>query len=289
MNYIVISPAFNEAAHIRHTLDSITKQTIFPIQWIIVNDGSSDNTSDIIKEYCGVFPWIKLLDCQKENVEFGVHAVVNFYKGLNACDTNDWDFIMKLDTDLDIDRSDFFEYQLKKFIESPGLGICSGLTYSIINGEKVLTKGRHYWRTGGAMKFYRRTCFEQIGGLAPIYGWDGLDEYKAMFHGWKTRTFPELLVNHFGKKRANSRNQNKNFFEKRGISLYQRGYPFEFVLFKFIFYGLTDPLKGLAFIKGYFKAYINKEQIFCTRKEKKYFRKIQYMRVLDRFSNHELL
>lgn len=289
MKFIIISSAFNEALHIRKTLDSITKQTILPNQWIIVDDGSTDGTSEIVKEYASKYGWINLVTCEKEPVEFGTHAVVNFYKGLRFCTISDWQFVMKLDADLDIDKIDFFEYQLNQFIENKTLGICSGITYSIINGEKVFTKGRPYWRTGGAMKFYRRECLEQMGGLSPIYGWDGLDEYKAMFHGWKTRTFFNLPVNHLGKKRANNRNQNKLFFEKRGKSFYQRGYPIEFIFLKTLSYFVKSPTKSIYFLKGFLNALFNKEKTFVTPEEKKFIRKIQYVRIADSLTSKNLL
>jgi poly-beta-1,6-N-acetyl-D-glucosamine synthase len=289
MKFIIISPAYNEANHIRFTLESITKQSVLPEQWIIVNDGSTDSTSEIINEYIKLYPWIKLLECGKEDVEFGVHAVVNFNKGLNACDITDWDYVMKLDTDLDIDRNDFIEFQLKMFQENPKLGICSGITYTIINGEKVLTKGRHYWRTGGAMKFYRRICYEQIGGLTPIYGWDGMDEYKAMYYGWKTRTFFELKVNHLGKQRANERMLDKEYFLKRGNSFYKRGYPFEFIVIKTLSYLKLSPIKALKFLNGYLKAWFDHEKYLVTIEERRFFRKLQYLRILDFFVSKELL
>ena len=281
MNYIIITPAYNEELHIEFTLLSVVKQTVLPKEWIIVDDGSIDGTAEIVKKYAKKHSWIKLFSFKKEPVPFGEHVYANFYKGYSKITFNNWDVIVKLDADLDIDRADFFEYQLNKMRVWPELGICSGITYSEINGQKVFTKGRHYWRTGGAMKVYRKACFEQIGGIKPIYGWDGLDEYQAMFHGWKTRTFFELSVNHLGKKRALSREKELEMAAAKGRSLYQRGYPLEFVLLKSISFLKKSTEHFVKFICGYFNSKKNGFYQIVSKEEKKFFRKFQYIRILD--------
>lgn len=287
--YVIITPAFNEEANIRYTFESVIKQTIQPTEWIIVNDGSTDSTADIINEYSAKHKWIKILDLKKQDLEFGTHAVVLFYKGFEEVLNQDYHFIVKLDADLDIDRNDFFEYQLSQFDQDSKLGISSGITYSIKKGRKVLTSGRPYWRTGGAMKMYRKECFEEIKGIKPIYGWDGLDEYQAMFNGWKTRTFFDLHVNHLGKARAVNREKQLWLIENKGISLYKRGLPFEFVLLKALAYAKSNLKKSKAFLKGYYGSRKTKLPRVVTKKEMRFFRKLQYLRFLDKFTRKQLL
>ena len=286
MNYIIITPAFNEENHIERTLQSVIKQTTLPNEWIIVDDGSTDQTAEIVKKYTKKHNWIKLFTFEKESVPFGEHVYANFYKGYSNITCYSWDVIVKLDADLDIDRADFFEYQLNKMKEYPELGICSGITYSEVNSQKVLTKGRPYWRTGGAMKVYRRECFEQIGGIAPIYGWDGLDEYKAMFHGWKTKTFFDLHVNHLGKKRALNREKEIEMAEAKGVSLYKRGYPIEFILLKSLSYLKKSKKHFIKFVNGYFKSKKRGYKQLVSKKEKKFFRKLHYQRMMDKFNTN---
>lgn len=289
MKYIIITPAFNEEEHIDRTLQSVIKQTVLPEEWIIVDDGSTDKTAEIVNKYTQDYNWIKLYSYKKEAVPFGEHVYVNFYKGFSRISNDTWDVIVKLDADLDIDREDFFEFQLNKMVEWPQLGICSGLTYSTYTGEKKLTKGRPYWRTGGAMKVYRRECFEQMGGIKPIYGWDGLDEYQAMYRGWKTRTFFNLHVNHLGKKRALSREKEIKLAEAKGKSLYQRGYPFEFVLMKGLNYLRKSFKHSKAFYRGYFGSKKSAITPVVSKNEMSYFRKLQYLRVLDKFTKNHLI
>lgn len=289
MNYIIITVAFNEEEFIERTIKSVLKQTVLAKEWIIIDDGSTDKTAEIVSDYLVDYEWIKLFSFSKESTEFGEHVHANFYKGFERISFNDWQVIVKLDADLDIDRNDFFEFQLNKFKMYPLLGICSGITYSEQLGIKVFTKGRYYWRTGGAMKVYRRECFEQIGGIKPIYGWDGLDEYLAMYHGWKTRTFFELPVNHLGKKRALSREKEIQLAKAQGKSLYLRGFPIEFVLLKGLFHLKTSFFHSYCFFVGYFQSKFGKVSQIVSKSEKKYFRRIQYKRIIERYSKKQLL
>lgn len=280
--YIILSSAYNEKLNIERTIKSVIKQTLLPAEWIIVNDGSTDGTEDIVTNYAQKYEWIKLYTFQKEPVEFGTHAVVNFYKGLNKTTCTDWDFVVKLDTDLDIDSNNFFELQLERFHNNPKLGISSGITYSIVERKKVLTKGRPKWRTGGAMKMYRNKCLSDIGGLKPIYGWDGLDEYQAMFNGWETRTFFDLHVNHLGKERANNRENEIRLIKSRAKSFYRRGYPIEFVLLKGLSICSKSFKAGISFYKSYFKSIVNNDKVFVSKKEKRFIRKFQYQRLFKK-------
>lgn len=290
MKYIIITPAYNEEANIEQTLISVVKQSVLPEEWVIVDDGSTDTTTQIIKKYVAEYDWIKLYSFEKENIPFGEHVYVNFYRGYSKLICVDWEVVVKLDADLDIDRIDFFECQLDRLKDNPQLGICSGITYSIVNDQKQLTQGRYYWRTGGAMKVYRRSCFEDIGGIAPIYGWDGIDEYKAMFNRWKTRTFFDLHVNHLGKKRAVSREKALVMIESKGVSLYKRGYPFEFIISKTISIFLkSDYNAARVFLNGYITAKRNHESQVVNKDERWFVRKVQYLRLIDLFTKRELL
>lgn len=287
--YIIITSAYNEEQHIEQTIKSVIKQTILPAEWIIVNDGSTDKTESIIKKYANKYEFIKLLNKKNDYLEFGSHVAVNFNIGLNNLSVKDWEYIAQLDADISIDRSDFYEFQINEFKKNKNLGSTSGITYTIKNGVKKLNTKRPYWRTGGATKFYRRKCFEDIEGIEPIFAWDGLDVYKAMFHDWKTRTLYELEVHHLGVSRMNERHQTKEKVKLIGKSLYQRGYPIEFVLFKSISFLKKSFTHQRAFLKGYYSAKKNKEKQYITIDEKKFIRKVQYLRIFDRLTHKETL
>lgn len=281
MNYVIITSAYNEEESIRYILESVLKQSIKPTEWIIVNDGSTDSTADIVSNYCQNYDWIKLINKKREEIEFGKHAVINFNFGMNYLTDDRYDYIVKLDADLDIDRKDYFEYQLEQFKKDPKLGIASGITY-YYNEDGVKKYGWHpEWRTTGALKMYRKDCLKDINGLSPIYGWDGLDEYKAMFRGWITKTFYNLEVKHLEKKRDIERLKNPKFHYARGKSYYQRGFPLFFVMLKTVNYFLKRKIKtGYNFLKGYVVSMNNNTEQFVTNEEKRFIRRFQYKKLV---------
>jgi glycosyltransferase involved in cell wall biosynthesis len=286
--YIIISSAYNEEENIERTIKSVVKQTLTPEEWIIVNDGSTDNTAEIVQKYADCYSFIKLLNCSKENVEFGAHVGFNFQKAFKILQCKDWNYIAQLDTDIEIDNVDFYKRLISEFRNDDRLGITSGLTYVMKGSSKILTK-RPYWRTGGATKFYRRECFEDIGGILPIFAWDGIDVYKAMYHGWKSRTIYDLHVNHLGKVRANNRDQTLWLAHLRGKNLYQRGFPFIFIFFRSFKYLKSSFKHQLFFLKGYFESVHKNELQFVSKEEQRFVRKIQILRIFDFFSRRQLL
>ena len=286
-NYIIFTSAYNEASNIEKTIKSVIKQNILPNQWIIVNDGSTDNTAEIILNYKSKYNFIDLLTKCKSNCESGAHVGINWQYAKKIIKDDNWKYIAQLDADIELDRDDFYEYQIRKFNEDPSLGISSGITYNIQDGIKILTS-RPYWRTGGATKMYRRACFNAIGEFIPVYAWDGLDVYKAMFLGWRSRTQYELYANHLAKNRMVLREREIATIYLRGKNLYQRGFPIEFVILKAFFLLRQSRAFVKAFIKGYTEArklqtrYVNKVEI-------RFNRKIQYLRLFDKISKKRLL
>lgn len=276
--YVIITPTYNESQFITYTLKSVINQTILPREWIIVDDGSTDDTWEIIKNYITDYPWIKYFRKEKSVAPFGANIVEVFYYGFRFLKTKDYHFLVKLDADIDLIRQDYFEYQIIKFNEIHNLGISSGITYYMDNGKKILVDHPN-WRTTGALKMYRKECFNDIGGIAPIFGWDGLDEYKAMARGWKTLTFRELEVLHLKKHVSLQRESKPEYYFYKGQSFYQRGYPIEFILLKFIYFIFKFQINyGINFIKGYFFSKKKGIKQYVNKYEKRFIRKFQYKR-----------
>jgi len=196
IKYVVISPVRDEEKHIEATLRSVTSQSIRPTEWIIVDDGSTDKTADIIQQYAASFSWIRLL--QRQNRGFrksGGGVIEAFYDGYRTIEHDDWEFIVKLDGDLTF-SSDYFEKCFEHFESDPKLGIGGGDIYHDIDGTtKVESNPKFHVR--GATKIYRRACWDAIGGLWKAPGWDTIDEVKANMLGWKSYSFSELhLIHH---------------------------------------------------------------------------------------------
>src|SRR5262249_26760728 len=194
--YVVITPAPDEAAHLADTIQSMATQTVRPAEWIIVDDGSSDGTSQIVDEYATRYPWIHAVHRPNRGFRKAGGGVVEaFNDGYSALGVAAWDYIVKLDGDLTF-AEDYFERCFARFSSEPQLGIGGGEIYHDMNGN-VKLEGNPKFHVRGATKIYRRACWEAIGGLVSAPGWDTIDEVKANMLGWSTRSFTELhLIHH---------------------------------------------------------------------------------------------
>jgi len=194
--YVVITPVRDEAQFIEKTIHSMIQQTIKPAEWVIVDDGSTDETADIIARYATEHSWIKLVNREDRGTrQRGKGVIEAFYAGYETLTCQDYDIIVKLDGDLSFEPT-YFESLLGEFASKPKLGIAGGGVYERRDGEDwVLRATKDHVR--GPTKVYRRTCFEAIGGLVPALGWDGVDEWKALVLGWQVQSVLELKVYHY--------------------------------------------------------------------------------------------
>ena len=194
--FVVITPVRNESAHLEFTMRSMVSQTIRPSEWVIVDDGSTDRTGEIIDRYAALHAWISVV--RRRNRGFrktGGGVVEAFNDGVAALKTDDWEFIVKMDGDLAFE-SVYFERCFEHFATAPRLGMGSGVICYVENGRKEFEVCPRF-HVRGASKIYRRACWEAVGGLWPAPGWDTLDEVKANRLGWQTRSFPDLHLVHY--------------------------------------------------------------------------------------------
>lgn len=192
--YIIVTPVRNEEQHISATINCVVGQTVTPAEWIIVDDGSTDRTADVVAEYCRNHPWIRLLNSPGGTRARGGRVVQLVLKGIDAARTSDYEYLVKLDGDVSFEPT-FFERIFREFNSTPNLGISSGISFTYVNGTLVQEKGAE-GHTLGATKVYKRECYERIGGLIPSMGWDGLDEIKARMMGWTAKPIADLVVLH---------------------------------------------------------------------------------------------
>jgi poly-beta-1,6-N-acetyl-D-glucosamine synthase len=194
--YVIISPVRNEEEYIEKTIISVLKQTIQPVEYIIVNDGSTDSTGSIIEKYAANYSRIKTILRAPKPHSPGAGVVDAFYEGFDAIKTRDWDYVVKLDGDLEF-QPHYFETLLNEFESDPHLGLASGVTFepSKSGGLKMDSMPEDHVR--GAAKMYRRDCWKAIGGLQRVLGWDTIDELKAQVLGWKTRSYRNLPIIHY--------------------------------------------------------------------------------------------
>lgn len=229
--YVIITPVRDEERHLKLTIGSVSHQSILPVEWVIVDDGSTDKTGEILDEATRQNPFIRPV--HRPNRGFrknggGVIEAVN--AAYETLANTEWDFIVKLDGDLAFE-ADYFERCFAHFAREPRLGIGGGVVYNLYpNGTTHFEPTGPPFHVRGATKIYRRACWEQIGGLPPVTGWDTLDEIKANMLGWSTRSFTELhLLHHRPTGAADGHWRN---LVKDGLADYISGYHPLFMLAK---------------------------------------------------------
>jgi glycosyltransferase involved in cell wall biosynthesis len=181
--YVLVSPCRNEARYMRQTLDSVTSQSVLPAKWVIVDDGSTDETPRILAEYAARFPWIQIVTRNdRGHRAVGPGVVDAFYTGYRAINPHDYEFVCKLDLDLRLPPR-YFEILMQRMAENPLIATCSGKAYVEEDGR--LLPERHGDETSlGMTKFYRVDRFEAIGGFVREVMWDGIDCHHCRMKGW---------------------------------------------------------------------------------------------------------
>ena len=259
MSYVVISPVRNEAAFIEKTLRSVTEQTIKPAEWIIVNDGSTDETEALVAPYAKQYDWLRLVNRQDRGYrQRGPGVVEAFYKGFEQITHTDYNIVVKLDGDLSFEPN-YFEELLKQFAANPKLGIASGQTYVFDGNEWATTQALHAC-TQGPTKLYRRECFEAIGGIPRSYGWDGIDDWKARMLGWHTEGFQHLKVLHH-RAEGEATGMIKSRIEQ-GRGGYFMGYHPLYMLARILWRIVTPPYitGSLAMLWGYLSSWLGRRE-----------------------------
>lgn len=197
MNYVLITPARNEERFIRKTLDSVVAQSHRPLRYVVVDDGSTDRTAEIVREYASVHPWIELVQRpphERHNFAGKVHA---FNAGWDRVRDLEFEILGNLDADLSFD-ADYLAFLMSKFAENERLGVAG--TPFLENGydsAKDSFEGQNH--VAGGCQLFRRRCFEEIGGYKPnkAGGIDWVAVTTARMKGWTTRSFAEKRFHHY--------------------------------------------------------------------------------------------
>jgi glycosyltransferase involved in cell wall biosynthesis len=183
MSYVLISPCRDEAAYMRETLDSVIAQSLAPAKWVIVDDGSTDETPRILSEYAARHDWIRIVtlgDRGRRSVGPGV--IEAFYAGYRTIHPDDYDYLCKLDLDLRLPPR-YFEILAARMAADPRIATCSGKAYVEDRG-RVVPEHHGDDTSLGMTKFYRVSCFKAIGGFEREVMWDGIDCHRCRMKGW---------------------------------------------------------------------------------------------------------
>ncbi len=183
--YLLISPCRNEARYLRRTLDSVAAQSVPPAAWVIVDDGSTDETQAILEEYVRRLPYLRVVRrADRGRREVGPGVIEAFYAGLKTMRLEGFDYLCKLDTDLDLPVH-YFELLMQRMERNPRIGTTSGKPWFFLPRSGALVPeicGDEM--SVGMTKFYRVTCFKEIGGFVRQVMWDGIDCHRARMLGW---------------------------------------------------------------------------------------------------------
>lgn len=265
MTFAIIIPAHNEAAFIGKTIESLIAQTLQPSALIIVNDNSSDETGAIVLSYCETYDWIQLVDIESSNKHMPGSKIINaFNHGLQALETS-YDLICKFDADL-IFPENYLNTISNHFRSNTNLGMASGFCYIEKQGQWILENLTRKDHIRGALKCYRKACFDDIGGLKPAMGWDTIDELLASYYGWEILTDPELHVKHL---KPTGYSYNKAAKLLQGEAMYRMRYGFSITAIS----GLKLALKKkdlrlfADYLNGYFSAKRSKQPHLVSEKQ----------------------
>lgn len=193
--YVLITPAWNEAEFIEKTVQSVVRQTTRPLRWVIVNDGSTDGTDEIVKRYTGLYEWIELVNLPLRAQRDFAGKVAAFNAGYFRVAALPYEVIGNLDADVSFD-ADYLAFLLSKFADDPRLGV-AGTPYRETNPQHD-ERYKSPDHVSGACQLFRRKCFEEIEGYKPIKsgGIDLVALLSAQAKGWQTRRFDEKFCSH---------------------------------------------------------------------------------------------
>jgi glycosyltransferase involved in cell wall biosynthesis len=251
----LVTPVRDEAGFIGAMIESIAGQTVRPLKWIIVDDGSTDATCEIVRDYARRHAFITLIELppRSERQPGGENAISH---GLHSLELGNYDFIARFDADLQFEPN-YLEQILAKFSADPTLGIAGGGLYIQENGRLRPEKAPDY-HVRGALKMYRTECYRQIGGLRTSMGWDTIDEVFAWTKGWTTRSFFEYRVIH--RRPTGEGIRAHRIYWERGKAEYATWSHPLFVVLKTpkLAIGAAGPVAAICFLAGFVSAYLRR-------------------------------
>jgi glycosyltransferase involved in cell wall biosynthesis len=281
--YVLITPARNEAAFIELTLKSMTAQTVKPLKWVIVSDGSTDGTDEIVTRYAAANDWIELLRMPERKERHFAGKVHAFNAGYAQVKGIDYDFIGSMDADLSFEP-DYFEFLLGKFDGQKSLGLVGtpfkenevSYDYRFVSIEHV----------SGACQLFRRQCFDAVGGYTPVRG-GGIDliaVITARMKGWQTRTFPERILTHHRPQSSAKYNPFMSRFKDGEKDYVLGGHPL-WEIFRCAYQISRKPfvIGGGALLAGYISAFIRRKPKSVSPELQRFRRREQIQRLKARF------
>ncbi len=278
--YCLISPCRDEAAYLQGALDSVNRQTVPPTAWVIVDDGSTDRTPEILASYQKRLPYLRVVRRQNRGRrKVGPGVIDAFYSGYETIDPGQFDYLCKLDLDLELPPR-YFECLIERMEEDPRIGTCSGKAYYPDESSgQLISEMIGDEMTVGASKFYRVVCFKQIGGFVRQVMWDGIDCHRCRMLGWLACSWdePELRFIHL-RPMGSSEDGIWSGRKRHGFGQYFMGTTPVYMAVS-AFYRITRPpllLGGLAMAWGYLHAAVTRKPRYEDPEFRRFLRRYQW-------------
>ena len=279
--YCLITPCRNEGKYARRTLESVVNQTVPPALWVIVDDGSTDDTPAILAEYAAKYPYIRVVpraDRGKRSVGPGV--IEAFYHGYATIDPDAFDYVCKFDLDLDMPAR-YFETLMERMEAEPRLGTCSGKPYIEREGDQPLAEPCGSEMSVGMSKFYRVECFKQVGGFVREVMWDGIDCHRCRMLGWMACSWDDVADLRFIHLRPMGSSQQGIYTGRmrHGYGQYYMGTSLAFITASAIFRMGHPPyvLGGLAMWWGFVRSMLARKPRYDDLPFRRFLRRYQWL------------
>jgi biofilm PGA synthesis N-glycosyltransferase PgaC len=260
--YVLLTAARNEEDYITETIKSVVSQTVLPMEWIIVSDGSTDRTDEIIREFASRFSFIKLLRNQSATGRTFAAKARSINMAYARIIITEYAFVGILDADVSFEPS-YYQAIIQRFEADPRLGIAGGILFDRVGTSYFRQSPSTEWSVSGPIQMFRRLCFEEIGGYLPVRnGVDAVAEVMARMNGWKIRTFPDLAVLHHRETGSRGTTALKRHF-RSGEESYRLGYHLFFFLGTCLFRTMQKPylIGSTAALCGYCWNWINRSPL----------------------------
>lgn len=256
----IISPVLNEARHIEAVVRGMRSQTRPPDEWIVVDDGSQDGTPDLLRRAAVDVPFMRFVEAPPAPLTAGVdrlhHAAEAraFNYGLSFA--SEFTHVGKLDGDIEL-PPDYYERLMVRFQDDPVLGLAGGVLVEPTSRGWELRGNSDLQHVRGALKLYTRECFQTVGGVREMLGWDGVDEVLARMHGYRTRSFTDAVARHH-RPVGTAQGRLRGSF-RLGRSMFIEGYPFLWIAARSLMVGKSRPvaLTGMVYLAGYVNAAVH--------------------------------
>jgi len=276
---LLVSPCRNEQDYMRRTLDAVCQQTHPPARWIIVDDGSTDDTPAILKEYAARYSFIVIVrreDRGKRSVGPGV--IEAFYAGLEGVDLTEFEFVCKLDLDLEFPL-DYFERLIARMRDNPRMGSCSGKPFYVDKSGQQVPEWCDSEIVVGMTKFYRVVCFQEIGGFVRQVMWDGIDSHRCRMLGWIACSYdePELRFEHLRPMGSSDANLLRGR-RRHGAGQYFMGTSIAYMAASAVKRLLQPPyvIGSMVMVWGFVSAWLRSADRYEDREFRKFLRSYQW-------------